>query len=74
MMVGSGTMTHRLDKLEAASSSSAAPTRTTGTGVLVRLTLAGKRIVDAVVEARAVARGYETARGASASGRSVMNP
>ncbi len=51
MMVGSGTMTHRLDKLVAAKLIERRADPNDRRGVLVRLTPEGKRIVDAAVEA-----------------------
>ncbi len=51
MMVASGTMTHRLDKLETAELIERGADPTDRRGVLVRLTVEGKRIVDDAVEA-----------------------
>jgi DNA-binding MarR family transcriptional regulator len=51
MMVGSGTMTHRLDKLERLDLVARGPDPTDRRGVLVRLTARGKDIVDRAVEA-----------------------
>lgn len=51
MMVASGTMTHRLDKLERAGLIERAGDPTDRRGVLVRLTADGKRTVDAAVTA-----------------------
>lgn len=51
MMVASGTMTHRLDKLEKAGLIQRGADPTDRRGVLVRLTADGKRIVDDAVEA-----------------------
>lgn len=51
MMVASGTMTHRLDKLERADLIRRGADPSDRRGVLVRLTPKGKRIVDTAVEA-----------------------
>lgn len=51
MMVASGTMTHRLDKLEKAKLIQRGKDPNDRRGVLVRLTAEGKRIVDDAVEA-----------------------
>ena len=51
MMVASGTMTHRLDKLEKAKLIQRGNDPTDRRGVLVRLTADGKRIVDDAVQA-----------------------
>ena len=64
MMVASGTMTHRLDKLEKAKLIQRGRDPTDRRGVIVRLTVDGKRIVDDAVEAHypAAARTARNAR------------
>lgn len=57
MMVASGTLTNRLDKLERAGLVRRTPDPTDRRGVLVTLTADGKRVVDAAVEAHVTRQG-----------------